>query len=374
MITLLTSVGLFAFAALAIPLAIHLIRRPERRLHDFAALRWLADRERPRERLRLHDRWLLLARLLLLAVLASVLATPFWQGQPAPAGVPWVIVMPGLDAAQARALQADPAAEWHWLAPGWPSLEQTPPAASAPASLIRELDGQLPAATPLTIVVPDPIAGLDAEHLQLRRRVDWRSIATPVPTESASAAPLEVALRADAAHAQQAALIRGLVAAWQAGGHALSFEVLSGDATPPAGALLFSFDNTDAAALRAWIEQGGRWFGVGDASGESVLEDDAGVPVLTAAEIGAGRVFHWQGAFEPVQQAVLQAPDFPARLWPLLQTQRTPIYASAAAAAPTSVSNSAAEPGKPLAPPLLALAALLFVIERLLASRRGAGQ
>jgi len=374
MITLLTSVGLFAFAALAIPLAIHLIRRPERRLHDFAALRWLADRERPRERLRLHDRWLLLARLLLLAVLAFVLATPFWQGQPAPAGVPWVIVMPGLDAAPARAIPADPAAEWHWLAPGWPSLEQTSPAASAPASLIRELDAQLPAATPLTIVVPDPIAGLDAEHLQLRRRVDWRSIATPGPTESGSAPPPVIALRADAAHAQQAALIRGLVAAWQAGGHALSFEVLSGDAVPPAGALFFSFDNTDAAALRTWIEQGGRWFGVSDASGESVLEDDAGVPVLTAAEIGAGRVFHWQGAFEPVQQAVLQAPDFPARLWPLLQTQRTPIYASAAAAAPSSVSNSAAEPGESLAPLLLALAALLFGIERLLASRRGAGQ
>ena len=44
--------GLAALASLLLPLLIHLARRDEQRLLDFAALRWLAARPRPRRRIR----------------------------------------------------------------------------------------------------------------------------------------------------------------------------------------------------------------------------------------------------------------------------------------------------------------------------------
>ena len=71
---LLAPLGLAALAALVVPLLVHLRRRTEEVPLDFAALRWLDPRPRPRRRLR-FDEWLLLAlRLLLVALLALLLA------------------------------------------------------------------------------------------------------------------------------------------------------------------------------------------------------------------------------------------------------------------------------------------------------------
>ena len=61
-LSLLLPLGLAALAALVVPILIHLVRRPEHQLIDFAALRWLSERVRPRRRLRFEDPWLLLAR------------------------------------------------------------------------------------------------------------------------------------------------------------------------------------------------------------------------------------------------------------------------------------------------------------------------
>ncbi len=44
--------GLFALAALAIPLVLHIARRTESRTVEFAALRWLEARPKPRRSLR----------------------------------------------------------------------------------------------------------------------------------------------------------------------------------------------------------------------------------------------------------------------------------------------------------------------------------
>ena len=73
---LLAPLGLAALAALIGPLLIHLRRRTEEVPVDFAALRWLDPRPRPRQRLQ-FDEWPLLAlRLLLVALLALLLARP----------------------------------------------------------------------------------------------------------------------------------------------------------------------------------------------------------------------------------------------------------------------------------------------------------
>lgn len=74
----LAPAALAALAALLVPLLIHLQRRPEQRVVEFAALRWLSERVRPRQRLRLTEWLLLLLRLLLVAALALWLAQPVW--------------------------------------------------------------------------------------------------------------------------------------------------------------------------------------------------------------------------------------------------------------------------------------------------------
>ena len=77
---LLLPVGLAALAALLLPLLLHLERQSEPRATDFAALRWLSARLRPRRSLRLEECWLLLLRLLLVASVALLFARPVLFG------------------------------------------------------------------------------------------------------------------------------------------------------------------------------------------------------------------------------------------------------------------------------------------------------
>ena len=170
---LLLPAGLAALAALLLPLLIHLARHSEQRLTDFAALRWLSVQLRPRQKLRFEE-WLLLAlRLALLVVLALLLARPVLFG--GMGNAPWVAVVPGVDRAAARAAVSLDDAQWHWLAPGFPDFTDTPPQAALPiSSLLRELDAQLPTRTPITIIAPEQIGGLDGALPMLSRAIDWR--------------------------------------------------------------------------------------------------------------------------------------------------------------------------------------------------------
>src|SRR5690606_7866263 len=58
-LVLLLPAGLVALGALLVPVLIHLVRRMELRRTDFAALRWLGERARPRRRVRVERPWLL---------------------------------------------------------------------------------------------------------------------------------------------------------------------------------------------------------------------------------------------------------------------------------------------------------------------------
>ena len=131
--------GLTALAALLLPLLIHLARRDEQQRIDFAALRWLSARPRPRRRIRFDEWPLLLVRLLLLALLAVLLARPALHG--IEDETPRVAVAPGVDATAARNALASDKAQWLWLAPGFPAFDMPPPRPAQPlASLLRELD------------------------------------------------------------------------------------------------------------------------------------------------------------------------------------------------------------------------------------------
>src|SRR5690606_18976604 len=110
---LLFPLGLLALAAWLVPLLVHLARRQQYTPLDFAALRWLQARMRPRQRVRFDEWLLLLVRMLLLAALAVLLARPVLHGLSAPVR-PVVVVAPGLDASALRT--ADDAGDWRWLA------------------------------------------------------------------------------------------------------------------------------------------------------------------------------------------------------------------------------------------------------------------
>ncbi|WP_193163668.1 BatA domain-containing protein [Microbulbifer hainanensis] len=90
---------LWALAALAIPLVIHLLRRSNPREITFAAVYWLQQQPaQDWKRVRLRDRLLLLLRLLLLTLLAVMLARPLLQ-QEAPATSATLLVDPRIEQA-----------------------------------------------------------------------------------------------------------------------------------------------------------------------------------------------------------------------------------------------------------------------------------
>lgn len=378
MIEFLAPAGLFALAALSLPLLIHLIRRPQRQLRDFAALRWLAERNRPREKLRWHERLLLLLRLLLLAVLAALLALPAWRASPLPAGTAWVLVTPGVDAETAQRSVDLPAAEWHWLAPGFPQLiaaAEPPPAAPEFASLIRELDQQLPPTTAVTIIVPAVLSGLDGGRLRLQRNVDWRVLPGVADNDAETElhAPLRVQARADADGSSEFAVAAALAQAWQAAGRDASYDTAAAEAPVPVGTgIVFCFCAVLPNALERWVADGGTALLTRQPadSGEPVRVDDGGAIWLRRRPLGHGRVFSVSAALTPQTLPPLLTPDFPAQLWRALQTEAQPDRAPAAAVAPQKQDAASPGPLLPLEQGLALLAALLFAAERLWAVRR----
>ena len=165
--------ALAALAALLLPLLIHLARRSEQHPTEFAALRWLRQKPKPRHRIRFDEWPLLLVRLLLLVLFALLLARPVLFGSQSHA--PYVAVAPGVEPSQARAALTVADARWHWLAPGFPELKGQVPASTAPvSSLLRELDASLPVDVPVTVFVPSQLDGVDAQRIVLARKVDWR--------------------------------------------------------------------------------------------------------------------------------------------------------------------------------------------------------
>jgi hypothetical protein len=360
MIALLWPLGLVALAALALPVLIHLLRRPQDRVVPFAAWQYVAEQVSFRERLQLRAQVLLALRLLLLATLALLIAAPVWR-HVAPAGARWVLVAPDVDPAAAHAA-VESGREWHWLQPGFPSLSVVP-APVSDLALLRELDARLPIATPLTVIVPAQLEDHDAVRLRLRRAVDWRIVAGELPP--ARAAVPTVALRAAAGRAREQQTVVALVDAWRAAGHALDLDVgAPGSPLPPGTQLLFWFgDDPDAPALR-WLADGGTLV-----QSQSQSQSQSGAwPPRPRAE-GRGRRFTLDGAFDVQAIPALAEADQPERLRALLlRPIPPPARTLASAVAPQDGAPTTIEPGHALQPWLIALAALLFAGERLCAA------
>lgn len=371
---LLAPLGLAALAALVVPLLVHLRRRTEEVPLDFAALRWLDPRPRPRRRLR-FDEWLLLAlRLLLVALLALLLARPAvlgWDDEAAR-----VLVAPGVDPAAAQQA-AGPEAELRWIAPGFPVVGEgaSPPPAGV-SSLIRQFDAELPQGAPLTILVPPVLAGVDAAPLRLTRETTWR-IVDGSETAAKPVAPSSPALAVRHAQDQADAVryFRAAAAAWSDKPRVDSGTDL---ALPPRGSVLVWLGPGPVpASVSDWVSDGETALLASNAeiampaASEALWRSDTGATLVEGGTLGKGRLLRFTRPLEPAAMPDLVDAGFPARLRELVSPPAPPPariraedFAPAAGTAPFPL------PPRELSGWLAVLIALVFIAERVLATRR----
>lgn len=377
-LALLLPGALAALTALALPVLIHLARRDVHRRIDFAALRWLAPEARPRRRLRLEERALLAARLVLLALIA------LWLAQPALSGAgdarPFVAVMPGVSAASLTAQALPARARLHWLAEGFPALGDGAPNAPQPvASLLRQLDAELDAAAPLIVLATPIFDGADAQIPRLSRTLDWRIAPGSPPGVRPPPEPGPPALHviADAAHAAGARYLQAAASAW--GGSDAPIPTHAPDAALPVdrtAIVAWLVEGALPEALRARIAGGGTALLAADArlpAGATAVplwRDADGATRIEGAAVGRGRALRFTRALDPGALPALLDPGFPARLRTVLEpTPAEPARADARAWRPLDGAAPWPETPRDLRPWLAPLIALAFGLERWLAAR-----
>lgn len=394
---LLLPIGLAALASLLLPLLVHLARRSEPRVVPFAALRWLRAQPQPQRKHRLEELLLLLVRLLLLAALALLLAQPVLFGKPDRR--PWVVLAPQIDVASARRQVRVDDARWHRLAPGFPALDAKPAAtdgAASFASLLRELDADLPAGTRLTVVVPQTIVGADAQRPVLSRAVDWQVMAdapaapaTPGPKVGTTNTVPALAVRYSPDRAGSLRYLRAAGVAWAAGdgsgadaganpaANLVSDAPFAEPLPPQARNLAWLVPGPVPATIRDWVAAGGKvlldagaqWPGF-DADAPVVWRDDAG-PLARGLNVGRGRVVRLERALVPTSMPGLLEPGFPRQLQSLFASEPpAPSRVDARDYAPRTGAAAWPERPRPLSPWLIWTVAVLFLLERLLASGR----
>ncbi|WP_374944287.1 BatA domain-containing protein [Sphingomonas sp.] len=358
---LLLPAALAALAALAIPLVIHLARKTEQRPTDFAALRWLRERPRPRHRPRLDEWPLLLARLLLLALLALWLARPAVFG--AADTIPVVAVAPGVDpnGLATNGMRAV------WLAPGFPDLATAPPQHVPIASLVRQLDAELPPQVRLRLVVPAVLQGADAERPRLTRAVDWHIVpGAMAPSPAMRATAPAIAVRSASRYIAAAA------SAWGARDIGAPGRAVGKDAT----ALAWIGPGPMPAAAQAVLDRGGAVLlaattPVGEGAATPVWRDALGAPLVESIAVPSGRLLRFTRPLVPAAMPQLLEPDFPKRLRVLFTPDPTPPARVAARNyAPTPGAAPYPQPAIDLRAWLAVAIAALFLVERLLATRR----
>ncbi|MBZ9646127.1 BatA domain-containing protein [Sphingobium sp. 3R8] len=374
---LLFPAALAALFALVVPLVIHIARKSEQRPTDFAALRWLRQKPKPRSRLRFDEWPLLLARMALLALAALWLAQPILFG--AADRSPYVAVVPGV--------QFDAAAfgdsRLRWIAPGFPAINAPRPAGPLPiASLIRQIDAELPAGTPLTIVTPSIIDGADADRLRLSRKVTWRITGGNMADADVKLAPPPgLSVRVDADHREALRYIRAAALAWQPAGREADIDMASIDAPLPdrRRILVWLAGGTLPDGVLRREAEGGTVLAASDArlpGGRPALpvwRDELGVPVAEALPMGKGRLLHFTRALTPAQMPILAGADFPVQLRALLAPLAPPARVAAADYAPLTGGRSYDQPPQSLRPWLALLIALALLVERWMATRRSRG-
>ena len=370
--------GFLALGALLLPLLIHLARRSEQRIIDFAALRWLSAKPRPRRRIRFDEWPLLLLRLLLLALLAVLLARPALMG--VPDTQQRVAVLPGVDLATAQRAAGNADAQWLWLAPGFPRIDNSaaPQGPQPVSSLLRELDAALPTDATLTVVVPSVLDGLDAQRPQLSRAVRWQVLDQTAAADEPTALAPELQIRHDEAGKPGLRYLNAVASAWRG-------------TKPQTADDSAAFSNDGKlhvwlsakplpADTSAWLQGGGRLLVdartpvPANAQRTPLWRDANGVLVIEQIGTPQGQWLRWAAPLQPASLPVLLDADFPNDLRAVLQAAPTPRRAPAATMQPGIGATLYPQPATELSHWLLLAIALLFLLERWLASaprRRG---
>ncbi|WGM31933.1 BatA domain-containing protein [Brevundimonas sp. NIBR11] len=368
--------GLAALLALAIPVVIHIARRTEARTVDFAALRWLDAAPKPRRSLTVDERLLLAARLLLLSLIALWLAAPVLWNAADDRRV--VAVLPGADAATVRAA-AERGDRVVLLAPGFPEHSALAPVASEdPISLIRQLDAELPAHTPVELIVPATLGDVDAERPRLSRRVEWTVGAEGPAPRVAATRPLALTVRHTLGAEGAVRYFRAAAASWTPADAEPAFDVAATDRGVPGSArhLIWLASGPVPAPFERWVRDGGVILTSLEAripvEGETVpvWRGAAGEPLAVAGRLGRGRVIRLTRALEPAAIPQLVEPTFPDALAAMLDTPPAPARVAAADHAPLTGAAPYDQPPLDLRPWLALLIALVFAAERCLATRR----
>lgn len=380
--SLLLPSALAALAALALPLLIHLSRRAEHKPTDFAALRWLSAHRRPQRKWLLQERTLLAIRLLLLMALALFLAQPVMLSQTKPEPEHWIVVVPGAKVSDIKQLPSGNKVKWHWLAPGFPDFDQALPTTNiALSSLLRQLDAQLPANTELSVVVPEKLAGLDGQRIQLSRKVNWLLSSgemvntSPVKTVQ----PIKLSIRYDQAHLNSVAYFKAAQLSWHTDKNKpadVDSSLLSDVAPNKNRALVWLATGELPKTIMQWTLQGGILITSNDVllpeNHESfpMWRDAQGNVLLREWQAGSGRILQWQIPLVPSSMPELLEANFPDRLFNVLSTSHNPITIGMAL-------QQSPQKGKliwpaipqPMGSWLLWLIMLLFVVERWLSGR-----
>jgi len=380
-LALLVPGALTALAALLIPLLIHLSRRSEQRPTDFAALRWISAQLRPRRKLVFQEILLLLLRLLLLIAVALFLAQPISMQAPNPTH--WVMVVPGADINATKNSVLEKKSEWHWLSPGFPTFDAKPITNNLnPASLLRELDAQLPANTTLTVFVPEQISGLDGERIKLSRQVEWKIVpgTMPVNPMTEDKPSIRLAIRYDQAHNDASVYFRAAHTTWQGERKAsekdsLDADTLSVALKPGRNALIWLAAGPLPTEILDWVNKGGTIIVSKEAlipeskPGVPVWRNEQGEVLISATSMGQGRVLHWQQILKPDAMPELLDANFPSQLETLLSAAPVlPTRALAATQKPLTGAKVFAEAPMSLQLWLALLIASLFLLERWLAN------
>jgi hypothetical protein len=362
----LLPIGLLGLFAVLLPLAVHLARRSDADIIDFAAMRWLRAAPRPRAQIRFDEVPLLLLRLLLVVLLALLLAQPLWHGWTDRR--PVLAVVPGADMVEVRAAIASAGdARAVWLAPGFPEFGETRPMAGSVASLLRELDSSLAADVSLTVLVPGLLQGVDAELPRLSRPVVLRVLEGAMPAPAAQRTKLMFAARADADDAR----LRWLRAA--AAGLGAGFDLQPADASMPATdtVVFWLGRGVPPDRLVRWVEAGGTALVMAQAevpAGTVIWRDMQG-PVAEASVLGRGTLVRVVRPLTPAALPALLEPDFPHALAALLLPPPEPARVSAEGWQPRTGGVAPVLAGFDLGNWLGLLIALGWLIERWLATR-----
>jgi hypothetical protein len=201
---LLNSIWLFALAALSIPVAIHLWNIRQGKTLKVGSIALIsASAQKSSRSFKLHNLLLLLLRCLLLALLAFVLALPFWQDHNSSPVKGWLLIpkenikesymkfKPAIDSLfkagyqfhyfnngfQKQDLNKVLSDDKH-LKPGNDSLNK-----ASYWSLVQQLDGTIPSSLPVYLFTPNNINHFSGSKPEISLNLNWK---TYIPADSTS--------------------------------------------------------------------------------------------------------------------------------------------------------------------------------------------